>query len=80
MNEELKPVRCGCGGKAEVEENVVQGMTWMTRHYYVGCQKCHIETKYYDTEAEAIQAWNTAMSGNVVVYGNPDAPKSKTVG
>ena len=30
----------------------------------VGCKNCGIQTKPYPTEAEAIQAWNSAMSGS----------------
>ena len=55
MTDELKPVPCGCGGEAKVEE-------WVGR-WYVRCQKsnCLISTKNCDTEAEAITAWNRAM-------------------
>lgn len=58
MTDELKPVRCGCGGEAKVEE-------WVGR-WYVRCQKsnCLISTKNCDTEAEAIEAWNRAMGTN----------------
>ena len=75
--EELKPVRCGCGGEA-----VIHNYSGIKREgdYTISCSKCRILTDDYPTEAEAVQAWNRAMSGNVVVYGNPDAPKSKTVG
>jgi hypothetical protein len=65
MTDELKPVRCGCGGEAGC---------FMT-HYWgkcftVQCLECGIETKPYDTEAEAVQAWNRAMGS---------AEKSSTV-
>ena len=78
---ELKPVLCGCGGEAIIEtdhDTVVPGepIDWKR----VVCHNCNIRTTWRHTEAEAITAWNRAMSGNVVVYGNPDAPKSKTVG
>ena len=71
MTDELKPVPCGCGGEAKV-----RGIN----HFWVDCKKCHTSTTVFDSESEAVEAWNKAMSGNVVVYGNPDAPKSKTVG
>ena len=63
MTDELKPVRCGCGGEVTIKHY------WQYRYYdeapyfYVWCQKCHIKTDGYDTEAEAITAWNRAMSG-----------------
>ena len=72
---ELKPVNCGCGGEAFAGE-----VRFWGRCYTVQCSECGIETKPHTTASEAVQAWNRAMSGNVVVYGNPDAPKSKTVG
>ena len=63
-----KLVRCGCGGEAKVEW--ANGYDPFTEKripnlwYGVICKKCKIQTKSYYTEAEAIQAWNTAMSGN----------------
>lgn len=68
MSDELKPVRCGCGGEAidsivisthfailcDNHENPVP-------EYYVLCKKCGIRTMLYQTEAGAIQAWNRAM-------------------
>ena len=65
MSEELKPVRCGCGGEAKVESangydpfaEKKKPNLW----YGVICRKCKIQTKSYYTEAEAIQAWNKAM-------------------
>ena len=56
MTDELKPVRCGCGGEAEVGEVHFWG-----RCYTVQCSECGIETKPQNTEAEAITAWNRAM-------------------
>ena len=62
MTDELKPVRCGCGGEAEVitihkyDGDVV---------YYVVCMECRIETPEVYTEAEAIQAWNRAMGNRM---------------
>lgn len=61
MSNDLKPVRCGCGGEANVyswneEDDGVQSI-----HYHTICMKCGIETNAYETEAEAITAWNRAM-------------------
>lgn len=71
---ENKPVKCGCGGEPVV------GHIETSDRWYIGCPDCDICTGLYNTEAEVVTAWNRAMLGNVVVYGNPDAPKSKTVG
>lgn len=59
MAEELKPVRCGCGGEAKVEY-------WVGR-WYVRCQNanCLISTRNCDTEAETVTAWNRAMGADV---------------
>ena len=56
MTDELKPVRCGCGGEMLMETigNPVFG--WRLR-----CPKWHIMTSWFDSEAEAIEAWNRAM-------------------
>ena len=52
MNE--KPVKCGCGGEARIGK--IYGDAWT-----VECTECGIQSGCYDTEAEAITAWNTAM-------------------
>lgn len=57
MSEDLKPVRCGCGGEAVV------GYTESCL-CYVECQKCLTETRFFRTEAEAITSWNKAMGTN----------------
>lgn len=53
MTEELTPVRCGCGGKAV--------LGYQSQMYGVRCSECFITIGGYDTEAEAITAWNRAM-------------------
>ena len=60
MSEELKPVNCGCGGEAQVLHPSY------THCIVVMCGKCGIKTPYMNTEAEAIKAWNRAMSGNEI--------------
>lgn len=57
---ELKPVRCGCGGEAELK-HYCYSYGDDDQYYYVWCQRCDIQTKTYRTEAEAIEAWNRAM-------------------
>ena len=58
-----KPVRCGCEGEAEVIKHTFHGAS---PSYGVECTNCHTESwQFYSTEAEAIEAWNKAMSGNV---------------
>lgn len=55
----IELIRCGCGGEAS--------MCYGFEHrniYAVECDKCGICTCDYNTEAEAIQAWNRAMSGS----------------
>lgn len=56
MADELKLVRCGCGGEAEVLEPSY------THCYVVQCSKCGIRTPYMNSDEEAINAWNRAMS------------------
>lgn len=57
-----KPVRCGCGGEAIVDYLI--GEPSEGNSYCVYCKVCEMHTSYYDTEAEAIMAWNKAMSGH----------------
>ena len=58
MADELKPVRCGCGGEAQVMHPSY------THCIVIMCGKCGLKTPYMNTEAEAITAWNRAMSGS----------------
>ena len=59
---EMKPVKCGCGGEAVVGH--IEKTSYLPKdRWYIGCPKCDICTGIYDTEAEAITAWNRAMSG-----------------
>lgn len=65
MSDELKPVRCGCGGEA-----IIGLKEWEDRkgnyheNSFVYCNDCSISTGGYLTEAEAVTAWNTAMGTN----------------
>ena len=59
MTDELKPVRCGCGGEAKVISYLSREYCKMA--YYVRCENCGTETDDLHSEAEAIQAWNRAM-------------------
>ena len=54
---ELNPVNCGCGGKAQVFFPFANNSIYM-----IECKKCGICTSAYETETEAIQAWNKAMN------------------
>ena len=60
MSEELKPVNCGCGGEAKVDQ------TDGYDEYQVYCPKCFMSSGTFNTEAEAIQAWNKAMGADKV--------------
>ena len=56
---ELDPVRCGCGGRASVL--VGPDDVW-EYHYRVKCWECGTQTVAKRTRAEAVEAWNKAMS------------------
>lgn len=62
MNEEPKPVRCGCGGEAKIRQKYLMGNL---PNVYVICGNCAIRTGEYYSETEAIEAWNRAMGANV---------------
>ena len=54
MSETLKPCPF-CGGEAKLHESYFGG-------YLVGCHgKCWVVTQRYETESEAIEAWNTRV-------------------
>ena len=58
MTDEIKPVRCGCGGEAITQKAYNGG-------WYVFCENCKMCTGFTNTEAEAITAWNRAMGERV---------------
>ena len=59
MNDELKPVRCGCGGEAIVDQ------TDGYDEYNVYCPKFFMSSGTFNTEADAVAAWNRAMGERV---------------
>lgn len=61
MTDELKPVRCGCGGEAFTH---ILGNE-IAKGYYIACDECGTKTKVFGYEAEAIEAWNRAMGADV---------------
>ena len=65
MSEELKPVRCGCGGEAKTIQAFNKG-------WYVYCPKCIMCGSFYSTEAEAITAWNRAMGATDMNVGDKE--------
>ena len=64
MSEKLKPVNYGCGGEAKTYKSPIN------RKVLLQCSSCGIETKFFNTEAEVIQAWNTAMGAKDINVPN----------
>lgn len=59
MTDELKPVRCGCGGEAEVFHVAPEGYAGS---YCVRCVKCLTQSPFFTGNKEkAIETWNRAM-------------------
>ena len=56
MTDDLKLFNCGRGGKAIVDQ------TDGYDEYQIYCPKCFMSSGTFNTEAEASQAWNRAMS------------------
>ena len=54
MSNNLKPVRCGCCGKADI--GFVKAHQW-----FCYCTDCGVRTPLCRTRAEAIKVWNKAM-------------------
>ena len=62
MNNELEsvPVRCGCGGQAEIFH--IAPDEGYEGSYCVRCSECLTQTPFFSKDKEkAITAWNTAM-------------------
>lgn len=59
MSRREYPVKCGCGGYVEYIDD---GDVWWLR-----CLNCGISTDVYDSEEEAIEAWNKAMSRKITI-------------
>jgi hypothetical protein len=68
MTDELKPVRCGCGGEAKVISYLSREYCKMA--YYVRCVECGTETDDLHSEAEAVQAWNRAIGATDIHVGD----------
>ena len=63
MNNELKTIQCGCGGEAKTVLNEFY-------NYLTHCLVCGMSTRAFDTEAEAITAWNKAMGAKDINVPN----------
>ncbi len=66
MTNELKPVQCGCGGEAKIVDYLSRENC--QNAYYVFCKVCGMQTAEYLAEAEAVEAWNTAMGAHTTAY------------
>lgn len=71
MNEELKPIKCGCGGEAFSHFIPLMGNL---PSCFIYCKKCGIKTIPFQTESEAITAWNKAMGAKDI-----NVPDKETV-
>lgn len=75
MTDKLKPVRCGCGGAVICIRG--KDMYWKPGGLYeVHCLGCGLNTKLYATEAEAIRAWNRAMSRKTAKVETVEKPNT----
>lgn len=57
MTTELKPCPF-CGGEAEIHPSSDWDVKFTGATYFAWCDKCETRGDYYDTEAEAVEAWN----------------------
>ena len=80
MSDDLKPVRCGCGG--EVDSHLGKYAKW-----FIACDKCGVRTPLCDSRTEAITVWNRAMGTEyrtllkVLIHDAEEhTPKAKTKG
>lgn len=54
--EDLKPCPF-CGGEAKI--NRIVNTFYQYARYFSSCTRCSAESKVFETEQEAIEAWNT---------------------
>lgn len=72
MSDELKPVRCGCGGEAEIFHIAPEGYEGS---YCVRCMECLTQTPFFNKDKDkAIEAWNRAMGERTVNVASVDKP------
>ena len=67
MNDKLELHHCGCGGEAFSHFIPLMGNL---PSCFIYCKKCGIKTIPFQTESEAITAWNTAMGERTTKVGN----------
>ena len=72
MSEELKPVRCGCGGEA-----VIYVTHWWGKCYVCECDECGTASRPCTTKAEAITAWNRAIGAKDINVPDKERNKGK---
>ena len=78
MTDNMKPVRCGCGGEAECVFYTIGTPDMSEKVFEVGCKKCETQTRSFPTATEAIEAWNRAMGAtDTNVGGNERTAKVK---
>ena len=68
MSETLKPVRCGCGGKARIV--YIDGED--SEDTFVECIRCRISIPVCPSEAEAVTTWNRAMGATDMNVGDKE--------
>ena len=73
MTDKLKPVRCGCGGEAKINQTSETG-------FAVYCERCVIHTGLYHHKEDAIKAWNTAMGEKTVKVIREKLEEDVTIG
>lgn len=64
MTDELKPVRCGCGGEANIHKD--DSTFGQMPIYTVSCNTCGMRSGRRSTEVQAVTAWNRAMGEDKV--------------
>ena len=55
---QIKSIRCGCGGEAKLLFDKENG-------FYVRCDKCFLGTHFYPTERDAIEAFVSKWDGRI---------------
>ena len=67
--EKLKPCPF-CGGEAKI--NRIVNTFYQYARYFSSCTRCSAESKVFETEQEAIEAWNTRAERTCHPFVSPD--------
>ena len=68
MSDRLKPCPF-CGGEAHAITQFTGSFDELVAHHSISCNGCGVVAFFEDTEAEAVEAWNTRATDDRFIHG-----------